>query len=188
VSPGRLRGPAHKSAEANSAGDMHGSAAPGSPVQVSTRIAYHLEVREHHGVEVAGQRWKRHHYLPVSYLAGWSDSKGAGRAVRRRDRPQSFCASTRRVAVEADLYSFRTESDVDDSLEVALSEIEQPLKGHLVELRDGRTPRRGTPMREEVSVLLVLQIARTPEHQQRWVFPASVILDRYGISWSSITF
>lgn len=108
----------------------------------------------------------------MSYLAGWADGRGQV-SVRRRDRATPFCATTRRVAVEADLYSLRTESGVDDSLEIALSEIERPLKGHLAELRDGRTPRRGSPLREEVSHLLALQLARTPEHLQRWTFPAS---------------
>ncbi|USX54116.1 DUF4238 domain-containing protein [Lentzea sp. HUAS12] len=123
-------------------------------------------------VDGVGQRRKRHHFLPMSYLAGWAD-RGGQVAVRRRDRPLPFCASTRRVAVETDLYSVRTESGMDDSIEVALSEVERPLRGHLAELRDGRTPRKRTEIRKEVSFLIAIQLARTPEHMQRWTFPAS---------------
>jgi hypothetical protein len=116
------------------------------------------------------QRRKRHHYLPESYLRAWADETGQV-AVRRRDRTDAFCTTTRNVAVEADLYALPTLAGPDDTLEVALSEIEAHLPGYLARLRDGPTPRKGTTARDDISDLLALQIVRTREHVGRWVFP-----------------
>lgn len=118
----------------------------------------------------AKQRRKRHHYVPESYLSAWADERGQV-AVRRRDRADVFCTSTINVAVESDLYAFRTDAGMDDALEVALSAIEGPLSRHITELRDGRTPRKGTEGRAEFSDLIALQLARTPEHLDRVMFP-----------------
>ena len=116
------------------------------------------------------QRRKRHHYLPQSYLKAWAD-EGGQVAVRRRDQPDAFCATTRKVAVEADLYAFPAGAGTDDTLEVALSEIEALLPGYLDDLRDGPTPRKGSPARDDISDLLALQIVRTREHVGQWMFP-----------------
>jgi Protein of unknown function (DUF4238) len=116
------------------------------------------------------QRRKRHHYLPQSYLKAWAD-EGGQVAVRRRDQPDAFCATTRKVAVEADLYAFPAGAGPDDTLEVALSEIEALLPGYLDDLRDGPTPRKGSPARDDISDLLALQIVRTREHVGQWMFP-----------------
>jgi uncharacterized protein DUF4238 len=116
------------------------------------------------------QRRKRHHYLPEAYLKAWAD-EGRQVAVRRREQPDAFCATTRKVAVEADLYAFPAGGELDDTLEVALSEIEALLPGYLDTLRDGPTPRRGSPAREDISDLLALQIVRTREQVGRWMFP-----------------
>jgi hypothetical protein len=116
------------------------------------------------------QRRKRHHYLPESYLKAWADKRGQV-AVRRRDQPDAFCASTLNVAVEADLYALPTDAGPDDALEVALSEIEAVLPGYLAELRDGPTPRKRSQAREDISDLLALQIVRTREHVGQWMLP-----------------
>jgi hypothetical protein len=122
------------------------------------------------GTGRARQRRKRHHYVPESYLRAWADDKGQI-AVRRRDRADAFCTSTINVAVESDLYAFPTDEGMDDALEVALAAVEGPLSGHLAELRDGRTPRKGTEGRAEISYLLALQLVRTPEHLDSVMFP-----------------
>jgi hypothetical protein len=117
-----------------------------------------------------GQRRKRNHYLPESYLKAWADGHGQV-AVRRRRRPDVFCAATRNVAVEADLYAVPTDAGLDDALEVALSEAEGLLPGYLAELRGASIPRKGTEARDDVSDLLALQIVRTREYVYRWMFP-----------------
>ncbi|MFD0782390.1 DUF4238 domain-containing protein [Micromonospora azadirachtae] len=122
------------------------------------------------GAGRAEPRRKRHHYLPESYLKAWSDENGQV-AVRRRDRNATFCTGTHNVAVEADLYALPTDAGLDDELEVALSKIEAPLRGHLADLREGRTPGRGTAVRAEISRLLALQLVRTPEHLDSVMFP-----------------
>jgi Protein of unknown function (DUF4238) len=109
----------------------------------------------------------------MSYLKAWADERGQV-AVRRRDQPDAFCATTRNVAVEADLYALPTDAGLDDALEVALSEIEGLLPGYLAELRDGPTPRKRSPAREDISDLLALQIVRTREHVGQWMFPLAV--------------
>ena len=91
--------------------------------------------------------------------------------MRRRDQPDAFCATTRKVAVEADLYAIPTVAGPDDALEVALSEIEAHLPGYLDDLRNGPTPRKGSPARDDISDLLALQIVRTREHVGQWMFP-----------------
>src|SRR6266496_1388030 len=106
----------------------------------------------------------------MSYLKAWAGERGQV-AVRRRDRPDAFCTTSRNVAVEADLYALTTDAGLDDALEVALSEIESLLPGYLAELRDGPTPRKGSTAREDISDLLALQIVRTREHVGRWMFP-----------------
>ena len=116
------------------------------------------------------QRRKRNHYLPESYLKAWADEHGQV-AVRRRRQPDVFCATTRKVAVEADLYAVPSDAGMDDALEVALSEVETLLPGYLAGLRDGPTPRKGTEAREDISDLLALQIVRTREYVYRWLFP-----------------
>jgi len=106
----------------------------------------------------------------MSYLEAWAGERGQV-AVRRRDQPDAFCATTRNVAVEADLYAWATDAGLDDALEVALSEIEGLLPGYLAELRDGPTPRKGSPARADISDLLALQIVRTREQVGKWMFP-----------------
>jgi Protein of unknown function (DUF4238) len=88
------------------------------------------------------QRRKRHHYLPESYLKAWAGERGQV-AVRRRDQPDAFCAATRNVAVEADLYALSTDAGLDDALEVALSEIEGLLPGYLAGCATGPLHARG---------------------------------------------
>jgi len=116
------------------------------------------------------QRRKRNHYLPEAYLKAWADKHGQV-AVRRRGQPDVFCATTRKVAVEADLYAVPTDEGLDDALEVALSEVEGLLPGYLAALRSGPTPRRGSEARNDISDLLALQIVRTREYVGRWMFP-----------------
>jgi hypothetical protein len=82
-----------------------------------------------------------------------------------------FCATTRKVAVEADLYAVPTDVGQDDALEIALSEVEGLLPGYLADLRGGPTPRRGSEARNDISDLLALQIVRTREYVYRWMFP-----------------
>jgi len=113
---------------------------------------------------------KRNHYLPESYLKAWADKHGQV-AVRRRRQPDVFCATTRKVAVEADLYAVPTGAGLDDALEVALSEVEELLPGCLELLREGPTPRKGSEERNDISDLLALQIVRTCEYVHRWMFP-----------------
>jgi hypothetical protein len=116
------------------------------------------------------QRRKRNHYLPESYLKAWADEH-AQVAVRRRQQPEVFCATTRKVAVEADLYAVPTDAGLDDALEVALSEVEGLLPGYLADLRSGPIPRKGSEARNDISDLLALQIVRTREYVHRWMFP-----------------
>ncbi|MFI7430713.1 DUF4238 domain-containing protein [Micromonospora sp. NPDC049836] len=122
------------------------------------------------GTGRAEPRRKRHHYLPESYLKAWADGNGQV-AVRRRDQNVPFFTATHNVAVEADLYALPTDAGLDDALEVALSKIEAPLRGHLADLREGAKARRGTAVRTEISRLLALQLVRTPEHLDRFLFP-----------------
>src|SRR5258708_18704134 len=65
---------------------------------------------------------------------------------------------------ERSISAVRGGASLDDSLEVALSEVEGLLPGYLAELRGGPTPRRGTEARNDISDLLALQVVRTPEH------------------------
>jgi hypothetical protein len=116
------------------------------------------------------QRRKRNHYLPESYLKAWADEHGQV-AVRRRRQPDVFCATTRKVAVEADLYAVPTDAGPDDALEVALSEAEGLLPGYLADLRSGPIPRKRSEARNDISDLLALQIVRTREYVYRWMFP-----------------
>lgn len=74
------------------------------------------------------------------------------------------------MAVEADLYSLPTEEGVDDQLERTLAEVEGPLPELIRGLHD-RTPKRGSTDRMHLSSLLALQMVRTPEHVDRWLFP-----------------
>jgi hypothetical protein len=123
-------------------------------------------------VAVAGQRdqrRKRHHYLPDAYLQAWADSRGQV-AVRRRDQDRAFQTSTINVAVEADLYSLPTDDGLDDQLEQNLAEVEGPLPELLRDLHH-RTPKRGSSDRLHLSSLLALQMVRTPEHLDQWLFP-----------------
>lgn len=113
---------------------------------------------------------KRHHYLPESYLKAWAND-GDQVAVRRRDQRRHFLSSIRDVAVESHLYSISTESGLDDVVEVELSKFETPLRDHLKRLRDERTPRKGSADRAEIAQLLALQLVRTPEHFDHWLFP-----------------
>jgi hypothetical protein len=117
-----------------------------------------------------GQRRKRNHYLPESYLKEWADRRGQV-ALRRRGQYDVFCATTRKVAVEADLYAVATDAGLDDSLEAALSEVEGLLPGYLAQLRSGPTPRKRSTARNDISDLLALQIVRTREYVNRWMFP-----------------
>lgn len=116
------------------------------------------------------QRRKRNHYLPESYLKAWADEHGQAAVLRRR-QPDVFCATTRKVAVEADLYAVPTDAGLDDALEVALSEVEGLLPGYLADLRSGPTPRKRSEARNDISDLLALQIVRTREYVYRWMFP-----------------
>ncbi|TKK88132.1 DUF4238 domain-containing protein [Herbidospora galbida] len=116
------------------------------------------------------QRRKRHHYLPESYLLSWADDREQV-MVRRRDRNQPFPSAITNVAVEAGLYAIPTPDGPDDSVEVALSDIEGPLSNHLAVLREERTPSKNSDTRWEISYLIALQLVRTPEHMGRMMFP-----------------
>lgn len=74
------------------------------------------------------------------------------------------------MAVEADLYSLPTEDGFDDQLERNLAEVERPLPDLLRGLHY-RTPKRGSMDRLHLSSLLALQMVRTPEHLDQWLFP-----------------
>ncbi|WP_407654827.1 DUF4238 domain-containing protein [Actinomadura luzonensis] len=122
------------------------------------------------GDDRSAQRRKRHHYVPESYLKAWTDQEGQV-AVRRRDKELPFRASTRNVAVEADLYAFSTDAGIDDTMEVALSRIESPLSNHIASVREKGAPRKNSIARTEISFLLALQLVRTPERLDRIMFP-----------------
>lgn len=139
-------------------------AGPGTRETVGT-----MDESDKGGRARSSSRRKRHHYLPQSYLRLWADEKGQVQ-IRRRASPRSFPASTVNVAVEADLYSVVTETGIDDSLERRLPELEAGLPALLEDLRGGKTPRRGSSLREEIASHLALQLVRTSEHVQRWYF------------------
>lgn len=115
-------------------------------------------------------RPKRQHYLPQSYLKAWADEKHQV-AARRRDKAEAFPVSIRNIAIEADLYSIPSEDGPDDALEVAFSRVEQDLPALLAQLREHNVPKKTAPARRQISHLLALQRARTPEHLDQWLFP-----------------
>jgi hypothetical protein len=141
-------------------GDVPAEGQDGAPAACCTRAP-------------AAQRSKRHDYVTESYLRAWAD-RDSRVGVRRRGGSGTYVAHTRNVAVESGLYAVDPVAGPDDRVEAALAELEAPLPALLARLREGRPTRRGDPAREDISVLLALQLVRTPEHFDQLTFPYDV--------------
>lgn len=124
-------------------------------------------------------RAKSHHYVPQVYLRHWAHD---GRvAVRRRDRPDPFVASIRKVARETDLYTVDSDGMPSDVVEERLATIEGLMPNALASIRRFQIPRRGTPERLLLASLLALQYIRTPDRMEMATFPVDALKSANGV-------
>ena len=121
---------------------------------------------------------KRHHYLPRSYLRNFANQYG--RICIRRRGAQPETTNIINVAAQNHLYSVELpDGSKDRSAEVTLSKYEAAAQPALAQLRSGRIPRSGSDARMSVSLLVALQMTRTPENASRFMFPVTAI-ERLG--------
>jgi hypothetical protein len=121
-------------------------------------------------VDGRAQRAKAHHYVPQVYLRAWADSAGQV-AVRRRDQPAVFVATTRRVVQETDLYTLNTPDGPSDWLEKQFAEFESVVPVMVEQLSTGKIPPKRSAERAAYAALLALQYLRTPDRMEIPLFP-----------------
>lgn len=117
---------------------------------------------------------KLHHYLPRSYLRRFADPVGQV-AVRRRGQ-QSFNAGLNRIAAERHLYSVvLDDGSRDASAEKTLAKLDGAGNEALKDIEQGTIPPVGSPTRHALSIFFALQMTRTPEFADRFMFASQVL-------------
>ena len=101
--------------------------------------------------------------------------------LRRRDRPDPFVASIRKVARETDLYTVDSDGMPSDVVEERLATIEGLMPNALASIRRFQIPRRGTPERLLLASLLALQYIRTPDRMEMATFPVGALKSANGV-------
>jgi hypothetical protein len=119
-------------------------------------------------------RPKRHHFVPRSYLARFSQD---GRVlVRWRGRSGLIKTGVQNVAVESGFYEVEQPSgEKSVAVEALLSKMEGSAATVLRSIDEAAAlPDAGTHEREMLAVFLAVQLTRTPEQRDRVLFPKHV--------------
>lgn len=123
---------------------------------------------------------KHQHYLPQSYLRFFTDADGWIVMRRRGSKPVKTGVAV--VAGEMELYTvILPDGTRDRSAEDTLSHFDGTAHAAFESLRSGRIPGPGTDERNAISVFLGLQLLRTPEQADRWMFASNVVTAVGGI-------
>lgn len=123
---------------------------------------------------------KLHHYLPRSYLRQFADKYDRITVRRRGAQPQTM--NIKNAAAETHLYSIALpDGTKDTSAEKTLSSFEGSARRAMFMLRQGRIPRSGSPERQAFGLFLGLQMTRTPEQADRFMFAERAIEAMGGI-------
>lgn len=119
--------------------------------------------------------YKFQHYLPRSYLTHFADSRH--RITVRRRGAEPFTSSISKAAGENHLYSVvLSDGTRDVTAEKTLSKFESVAARALNDLRNKvQVPRAGSEARHAVSLFLGLQMTRTPEEADRFLFAQTAI-------------
>jgi hypothetical protein len=122
------------------------------------------------------QRHKRHHFVPQGYLKAWADGKDQV-AVRNRGTDDWYPSNIKNVALESDLYtSYGLGGEPDDFLEKLLGDqIDGPAPALLSRLAEEKLPRRNSEDRISLSRFLAMQLVRTPDNIDQFMFVPSVL-------------
>lgn len=122
------------------------------------------------------QRRKRHHFVPQGYLKAWADDKDQV-SVRNRGADVHYNANIKNVALEGDLYTaFGLEGEPDDFLEKLLGDqIDGPAPALLSRLAEEKPPRKNSAERISLSMFLAIQLVRTPDHINQFMFVPSAL-------------
>ena len=114
--------------------------------------------------------YKFQHYLPRSYLAHFADSHH--RITVRRRGANPITTNISKAAGENHLYSLVLPDGTRDvTAEKTLSKFESVAARALNDIRNkSRVPRPGSEGRQAVSLFLGLQMTRTPEQANRYLF------------------
>jgi hypothetical protein len=121
------------------------------------------------------------HYLPQSYLAHFADSHH--RITVRRRGLEPFTTNIRKAGGENHLYSVvLSDGSRDVTAEKTLSKFESVAARALNDLRNNcHVPRAGSEARQAVSLFLGLQMTRTSEQADRFLFAQNAIDQLGGI-------
>ena len=113
------------------------------------------------------------HYVPRLYLRAFAHE---GRVTLRRRGAEPKPAGIAHVAAVKHLYSLTLPDGTrNTSAERTIGKFEDKAAATLREIRGGGPiPQRGTDERRALALFLGLQLVRTPETSNRWMFPANV--------------
>ncbi len=114
------------------------------------------------------------HYVPRLYLRPFAEGQ---RVMLRRRGAEAKPAGIADVAAVKHLYSVTLPDGTRNaSAEQTLNKFEDKAAGTLRSLREGGPiPRRDTDERHALALFLGLQLVRTPESANQWLFPAKVV-------------
>jgi Protein of unknown function (DUF4238) len=117
----------------------------------------------------------RHHYVPRAYLEGFGIPDLV--LVRRRDKPKPFPSNPINVAVKIGFYDVdNPDGTTSDEVEKWLADIDgDAIKVMRSIVADGTPPATGSAERQLLANYLAIQLTRTPDARERFLFPFRVI-------------